>query len=118
MDPADETVLAAAAAAVDQFNRESNALFHHSLVSVETGTKQVVAGVLFDLQLLIGVTDCKNKYAMAPGSVPPQDESLCKIKDGDIKPLRAKILWQAWNKERPYCTCFNAPLEKCDCGRA
>lgn len=55
----------AAAVAVDQYNRRTNSMVLHVASRLVGGTKQVVAGIKYRLQMEVAPTNCFNPYAVA-----------------------------------------------------
>lgn len=64
-------------------------------------TKQVVAGVKFDLYITIGATDCRNPYTMAHPETETRPDSECVARQADLKSLHAVVIWKAW-EDPPY----------------
>uniref|UniRef100_A0A0K0E3S9 Cystatin domain-containing protein n=1 Tax=Strongyloides stercoralis TaxID=6248 RepID=A0A0K0E3S9_STRER len=60
----DTDIIQLAQKSVDRFNQQSNDLVYHGFVKVLSAKSQVVAGMNYELQILIGKTDTlKNKVS-------------------------------------------------------
>ena len=71
------------------------------------GTRQVVAGVKYDLHLVVAPSSCRNPFTQAyeKDTTPDKD---CVWKEDETKPLHAVVWWQAWNKDHPYDITFDS----------
>ncbi|KAM5164534.1 cystatin-like [Mantella aurantiaca] len=59
IDPNDQDVLKAATFAVNLFNQQSKKECEYKLVNIVSADSQIVAGVIYTLNVEIGKTDCK-----------------------------------------------------------
>ncbi|XP_077342341.1 cystatin-like [Lithobates pipiens] len=59
IDPNNQDVLKAATFAVNSFNQQSKKDYEYKLVKVVSAKSQIVAGVIYTLNVEIGKTDCK-----------------------------------------------------------
>ncbi|XP_064603369.1 uncharacterized protein LOC135468846 [Liolophura sinensis] len=84
-------VLNAAQFAVTSLNARSNSMFASSLVKVNSATSQVVAGVKYNLEIVVGQTTCRNEQSV--------DLTHCAMDaNSQSKVCQISVLWQAWRK--------------------
>ena len=82
----------AASEGLKLLNAQSNDMYSMSFVKVKSGTKQVVAGVIYRLEIECGVSRCRNDGSSADvdvGSCPLVDES-------STRTYQISVLWQNW----------------------
>ena len=90
-DLKEKDVLNAATEGVKLLNAASNDMYSMSFVKVKSGTKQVVAGVIYRLEIECGVSRCRNDGSadVDVGSCPLVDES-------STRTYQISVLWQNW----------------------
>ncbi|KAA0145991.1 hypothetical protein FNF27_06880 [Cafeteria roenbergensis] len=111
VDSQDEGALKAAAAAVDKLNQENHSLWRHVLVGIDRGTKQVVNGVIYDLQLAVAISPCRNPYTMAdPSAAEPKGDPCEKnYRVAETQPMHARVLLRPQEAD-PYLVTFDQDM--------
>ncbi len=78
IDPSSSLARAAASCAVVDLNGRSNSLYQLQLVSIETGTVQVVSGARYDMTVAVGLSACAN-------SGPLQGADACPVTASSVQ---------------------------------
>ena len=87
----DPNVLAAGICAVQQLNAQSNSVYQYQLVSVVSGTQQVVSGTKYTINFLTAPsTTCLNNNKKAPNL------SSCPVDLASTAIYRAAVVIQPW----------------------
>ena len=75
------------------------------------GTKQVVNGVIYDLQLAIAISPCRNKYTMAdPAEAEPEgDPCEQNYRVAETQPLHVRVLQQP-AQDKPLIVTFDQDI--------
>lgn len=91
VDVNDEMVIEAAEAAVAKLNEESNSLSLYGVHRVVSGTKQVVAGLKFDLTIEVKPsTNCYKGNDLG---------KLCTFNDAKVTSYDVSVVVQPWQDE-------------------
>jgi len=86
----DKAIVEAASHGLKLLNAKSNDMYSLSLVKVKSGTKQVVRGVIYRLEIECGVSKCRNEGSDV-------DLKSCPLVDEDsTRTYQISVLWTAW----------------------
>uniref|UniRef100_A0A0N5BF76 Cystatin domain-containing protein n=1 Tax=Strongyloides papillosus TaxID=174720 RepID=A0A0N5BF76_STREA len=85
----DTSIVELAQKTVDRFNQQSNDLAYHGFIKVLSAKSQVVAGINYEVQVLIGETDAlKNKV-----SFDKLKEANAQVKEGGRQQVVTATIW-------------------------
>ena len=84
------------------------ALFRRCVLA---GTKQVVNGVIYDLQLAVAISPCRNPYTMAdPSAAEPKGDPCEKnYRVAETQPMHARVLLRPQEAD-PYLVTFDQDM--------